>query len=345
MTANSHGLRSAADQTEEQRGGARSILSRQSDDHAIVHRLMLDYDDATTPAARGEIVAKVSERALRHAFAEETVLFPAYRQHLPEQEDELTAHIEGEHQQVNELLEQLQSADPSAEDYDVRVRRACELISTDAREEEDILLPRLQQVVDDEELCRIGDAWEAARMVSPTRPHPRVSRRPPGNLLAAGPLAVWDRLRDVLDRLPAPTRTLAAGVVAGASGVAAMTVAEKIEQGFSGRKDSYVPSQTLMALLGNRPRNRFVVNHAMHWGQGALLGVVRQLMTERGHQGLDASLLFAALRFGADQTLENGTGVGSPPWTWPRDELVMDVTHKVVYAIVTGLVTDGLARS
>jgi hemerythrin superfamily protein len=345
MTAHFQGLRSAADQTEQQRGGARSILSRQSDDHAALHRLMLDYEDGTDPAARGRIVAELAERALRHAFAEETVLFPAYRKHLPDHADELTAHIEGEHQQINELLEQLQGADPSADDYDARVRRACELITSDAREEEDVLLPRLQQVVDDQELCRIGDAWETARTVSPTRPHPRIFRRPPGNLLAAGPLAVWDRLRDGLDRLPSPARTVAAGLVAGAAGVAVMTVAENLEQAFSGREDSYVPSQTLLALLGRKPRNRFAVNHAMHWGQGAALGVVRQLMTERGHQGLDASMLFAAMRFSADQTLENVTGVGSPPWTWPRDELVMDVAHKVVYAIVTGLVTDGLARS
>jgi hypothetical protein len=225
------------------------------------------------------------------------------------------------------------------------VRRVCNLISSDAREEEDLLLPRLQQVVDDEELCRIGDAWEAARKASPTRPHPRISRRPPGNVLAAGPLAVWDRLRDGLDRLPTPARTVVAGVVAGAAGVAAMTLTEKVEQAFSGRANSYVPSQTLLALLGRKPRNRRATNHAMHWGQGAVLGVVRQLMTERGHRGIDASALFAILRLTADQSLENATGVGSPPWTWPRDELVMDVSHKVVYALVTGLVTDGLAHS
>jgi hemerythrin superfamily protein len=345
MTANSQGLRSAADQTEEQRGGARSILSRQSDDHAVLDRLMLDYDDESNPTARYEIVVQLSERASRHAFAEETVLFPAFRQHLPDLDDELTAHIEGEHQQLNELLEELHGANPRADDYGARVRRVCELIRSHARKKEDLLLPRLQQVVDDEELCRIGDAWEAARLASPTRPHPRISRRPTGNMLAARPLAVWERVRDGLDRLPAPARTLATGVVAGAAGVAAMTVAEKLEQAVTGRPNSYVPSQTLLVLLGKEPRNVFVVNHLMHWGQGALLGVVRQLMTERGHEGLDASLAFAGVRFSLDQTLENATGVGSPPWTWPLGELVMDVGHKLVYAVVTGLVTDGLAHS
>lgn len=41
---------------------------------------------------------------------------------------------------------------------------------------------------------------------------------------------------------------------------------------------------------------------------------------------------------------ENATGVGTPPWTWPRDELVIDVAHKVVYALATGAIADRLAR-
>jgi len=42
----SMGLRSVAEQSEEQRGGPGSILSRQRDDHAELYRLMLAYDEA-----------------------------------------------------------------------------------------------------------------------------------------------------------------------------------------------------------------------------------------------------------------------------------------------------------
>lgn len=350
MTANSHGLRSTADQTEEQRGGERSILSRQSDDHAELHRQILDYDEATDPASRAEVVRKLCQHALQHAFAQETVLFPAYRQHVPELADELSAHIEGDHKQLDEMLHDLLDADPSASDYDARVRSLFDLLSSDARQEEDVMLPKLQQAVDDAELSRLGDAWEAARAVSPTRAEPdaepeTTSRSPRGATGANSALTPWRRLTQNLDRLPGPTRTLGAGLVAGAAGVAVMTVGEKLEQAVSGRSNSYVPSQTLLSLLGKEPRNSFLVNHLMHWGQGALLGVVRQMMTERGHPGIAASLIFASVRFGTDQTLENATGVGSPPWTWPRDELAMDVAHKIVYAIGTGLVADRLARS
>ncbi|MFE2537116.1 hypothetical protein [Streptomyces sp. NPDC059371] len=34
------------------------------------------------------------------------------------------------------------------------------------------------------------------------------------------------------------------------------------------------------------------------------------------------------LRLTADQILENATGGGAPPRTWPREELLMDLLHK-----------------
>ena len=42
--------------------------------------------------------------------------------------------------------------------------------------------------------------WELVRRVSPTRAHPVVARRPPGNVVAALPLFVLDRGRDLVDR-------------------------------------------------------------------------------------------------------------------------------------------------
>ncbi|RJK98102.1 hemerythrin domain-containing protein [Vallicoccus soli] len=314
---------------------------------------MLAYDRAGSPDARARVVSDLAERALRHAFAEETVLFPAYRKHLPAEGDRLTAHIEGEHQEINELLQDLQDADPAAPSYDARVRRLFALISDDARNEEDALLPRLQQVASEDELRAIGAAWEAARTASPTRPHPGIPRRPPGNALAGVALAASDRVEDLLEGSSRRQGTgllgsALAGVVAGAAGVAVMTLGEKVEQALTGRASSEVPGRTLSALLGRRfpedDERRFLVNHAMHWGQGALLGAVRGLMARSGHRGAGASAVFTVLRLSADQTLENGTGVGAPPWTWPRGEQVVDVLHKVVYAVVTGAVADRLVR-
>ena len=55
-----------------------------------------------------------------------------------------------------------------------------------------------------------------------------------------------------------------------------------------------------------------------------------------------ASFLLVNVRLLNDQTLENSTGVGAPPWRWPVDEQVIDLLHKAIYAFVTGVVADRL---
>lgn len=135
------------------------------------------------------------------------------------------------------------------------------------------------------------------------------------------------------------------GLVAGLAGVAAMTLAEKIEQRFTGRPNSYMPARVLERLFGLAPKpdsQRLARNWAMHWGQGIVVGAARGLMAERGVRGPIGSFLFTNLRLLNDQTLENATGVGALPWTWPLDEQAIDLLHKVIYGFVTGAVADRL---
>jgi hypothetical protein len=103
------------------------------------------------------------------------------------------------------------------------------VLREDVRDEEDVLFPRLQEALDPAALRRLGLQWEVARRVSPTRPHPTVSRRPPGNALSGLPLSLLDRTRDVVDTVVqhAPAR-LAPAVEAVSRGLA--TVAGWVEQ-------------------------------------------------------------------------------------------------------------------
>ncbi|MEU5789667.1 hypothetical protein ABZ754_18275 [Micromonospora purpureochromogenes] len=142
------------------------------------------------------------------------------------------------------------------------------------------------------------------------------------------------------------TRAVWQGLVAGLVGAAVMTAAEKLEQRMTGRPDSHVPARVLARLTGlpeaptRQPRWR---NLAMHYGQGALVGVVRSLMAQAGLRGAWASGMFTVVRLTNDQILENATGVGAPPQTWPRAELAVDLLHKSIYGFATGAVADILA--
>lgn len=135
------------------------------------------------------------------------------------------------------------------------------------------------------------------------------------------------------------------GLLAGFAGVTVMTIGEKIEQCITGRPSSYVPGHTLERLLGlpQKPDSeRFLLNHTMHFGQGMIAGCIRTSMAVYGIQGPVSSFIFTFIRLLIDQTLENVTGVGALPWTWPWNEQVIDILHKAVYAFVTGAVSDYL---
>ncbi|KAK4946928.1 hypothetical protein LTR10_014070 [Elasticomyces elasticus] len=80
----------------------------------------------------------------------------------------------------------------------------------------------------------------------------------------------------------------------------------------------------------------------MHWGQGILAAGIRGLMAYNGIVGPFGSFLFMGMRLLIDQTLENSTGVGSLPWTWPVNEQIIDLVHKAVFAFTTGYVADRL---
>lgn len=141
-------------------------------------------------------------------------------------------------------------------------------------------------------------------------------------------------------------RAFGTGMAAGLAGVAAMTLAEKAEQQLTGRPSSYVPARTMERVLGMPEAHgakAVARNWLMHAGQGVLLGGLRGVMASAGLRGLWASGASWVIRLVNDQTLENATGVGAPPATWPRKELAIDLLHKGVYALVTGAVADALA--
>jgi hypothetical protein len=137
--------------------------------------------------------------------------------------------------------------------------------------------------------------------------------------------------------------------VAGLAGVAVMTLGEQLEQRLTHRPDSYVPARTLTALTTGRrlpeTARPLVRNHLMHWGTGAAVGALRGIWSAADLRGVRASVWHTAVRLAVDQTLENVTGVGSPPWTWSRRDQVVDVGHKAVYALATGAVADRLVPS
>ena len=228
--------RSIATQTVDELGGPRSVLARQRRDHVQLDRLLQELDGVDGPRQE-EILQRVNRLVFSHAFAEETVLWPVFRRVLPDG-DALTLRVEQEHQEVNELVTALERDGLDHPQRPARLARLVEVLREDVRDEEDVLFPRLQEALEPADLRRLGWQWEVARRVSPTRPHPTVSRRPPGNALSGLPLTLLDRTRDLVDagvrRSPSPVANVGRAVSKGLAGLAGLV--ERIPASRTGDK-------------------------------------------------------------------------------------------------------------
>jgi hypothetical protein len=190
-------MTSIAAQDETALGGPLSILVRQKRDHVRLDELLHELGHAEPGDEQRDVLNRINRLVFPHAFAEEAVLWPTLRRLLPDGE-QLTLQVEQEHQEVNELVVALEKTDDETARGPL-LDRLVEVLREDVRDEEDELLPRLQDRLDSRALTRLGVAWEAVRRTAPTRPHPVVARRPPGNAISALPLSLVDRTRDRLD--------------------------------------------------------------------------------------------------------------------------------------------------
>lgn len=222
-------MHSLADQDTRQLGGTWSVLTRQRRDHARLDDLLDQFASSWPGPGQDRILHRIARLVFPHAFAEESVLWPALRRQLPDGH-RLTLEVEREHQEVNELWTTLENS-PSDEVRRTVIDRLITVLRDDVRDEEDVLLPRLQQVTNDRQLRMLGLAWEVVRRTAPTRPHPFVARRPPGNALAALPLTLIDRTRDLAEsasraapQLAEPARTLSNALERVAHRVEAMSL-------------------------------------------------------------------------------------------------------------------------
>jgi hypothetical protein len=80
----------------------------------------------------------------------------------------------------------------------------------------------------------------------------------------------------------------------------------------------------------------------MHFGTAAAVGTLRGVWAAVGLRGPRANLAHTVVPLAVDQTLENVTGVGAPTRTWPIQEQAIDLLHKAVYSVTTGVLVDRL---
>jgi hemerythrin superfamily protein len=131
---------------------------------------------------------------VRHSVAEEVLVYPEVEERVSAEEAE---HAREEHAEAEETLQRLEKLDADDPRFDDELATLMREIRHHIEDEEGQMFAHMRQVIEADELRRLGGRVEAFKKVAPTRPHPNVPNEALPRM-AAGPAAsLFDRMRDL----------------------------------------------------------------------------------------------------------------------------------------------------
>jgi hemerythrin superfamily protein len=124
-------------------------------------------------------------------------VYPAIEQHVPNGAEEVQ-HDKEEHQEIVEVMKQLEGADASQNKFMELVRKLEGLLRHHANDEESKQFPQLRAHIADDKLVEMGRKVENAKKLAPTRPHPSAPHSELFHKIVGPGVGMIDRLRDSL---------------------------------------------------------------------------------------------------------------------------------------------------
>lgn len=130
-----------------------------------------------------------------HEAAEEELIHPMVRKYAGDAavEDRLAEEDEAKH-----ALARIYDMGVDDPQFDVELLALADDVVAHAEAEEAEELPHLRAELSADEAERLATLFKAAEATAPTRPHPAAGESAMANLLAGPPLAVFDRIRDMV---------------------------------------------------------------------------------------------------------------------------------------------------
>jgi hemerythrin-like domain-containing protein len=178
----------------------RDVIEILEHDHREVEEMFSELEtlrgEVTDEAKdrRKDLVDQVTIELVRHSVAEEVIVYPEVEDRVSSEEAE---HAREEHAEAEETLKRLEKLDADDPDFDDELATLMKEIRHHIEDEEGEMFAHMRQVIDSDELRKLGARVEAFKKVAPTRPHPNVPNTPLARV-AAGPAAsMLDRMRDL----------------------------------------------------------------------------------------------------------------------------------------------------
>ncbi len=178
----------------------RDVIEVLEHDHREVEQMFAELESlrgASTEdaiARRKTVTEQVTIELVRHSVAEEVLVYPQVEKKVSEEEVE---HAREEHAEAEETLQRLEKLDADDPAFDDELATLMAEIRHHIEDEEGQMFAHMRQVIDADDLRKLGARVETFKKVAPTRPHPNVPNEPLPRM-AAGPAAsLFDRMRDL----------------------------------------------------------------------------------------------------------------------------------------------------
>ena len=143
------------------------VIDELISDHQEALKLLDQIPSITDHDQRRDLADTVISEVVRHSVSEEMYVYPAMREYVPDGEQALQ-HDTQEHQQLEEIMKQLEGVPASEPRFDALVGELTEKLRHHAQDEETEQFPQLRTYAPGEELVKLRE-----RSILP-----RNSRRP-----------------------------------------------------------------------------------------------------------------------------------------------------------------------
>ncbi|KAJ5398473.1 hypothetical protein N7465_008962 [Penicillium sp. CMV-2018d] len=137
----------------------------------------------------------------RHSIGEELVVYPALEKYVSGGVD-IANKDRQEHQTVKEQLKKFQNLKPSDSQFTPTLKALMNDLSQHIKEEEADDLPKLEEVLSQEESEKYSTSFGRTKMFVPSRSHPSAPDKPPYETVVGLLAAPIDHLSDIFRKWP-----------------------------------------------------------------------------------------------------------------------------------------------
>jgi len=147
-------------------------------DHNLVKSIYEKFKNCSEKKEAEEWRNQLMYEIARHSIAEELILYPLFRDKIPNGEKFFQDCVKDQHT-IKEHLYDAQNMDASSSEYRSKIDETMKILFKHIDEEENEILPALRKNVPEDQLITSGIQFLRRKFIAPTKPHTMIPEDPP----------------------------------------------------------------------------------------------------------------------------------------------------------------------